>query len=161
MSKGLIEVKVTGADKVQQTILALARRIPQRIAQALQVEAELTMTEAKLLCPVVTGALRASGFVTEATVLHDDIGVLLGFGGAAAKYALAVHENPRSGKTGGWGPAGQQEIAFRYIKGRVVPIGAQRKSWSRGGQWKFLEQPVLARTQGFSARIRGYALGEF
>jgi hypothetical protein len=24
-----------------------------------------------------------------------------------------------------------------------------------------LEQPVLARTQGFSARIRGYALGEF
>jgi hypothetical protein len=144
MSKGLIEVKVTGADKVQQAVLELARRIPQRIAQALQVEAELTMTEAKLLCPVVTGALRASGFVTEATVLHDDIGVLLGFGGPAAPYALVTHENPRAGQTGG-----------------VSPQGRRYKRWSRGGQWKFLEQPVLARTQGFSARIRGYALGEF
>ena len=144
MSKGLIEVKVTGADKVQQAVLELARRIPIRIAQALQVEAELTMTEAKLLCPVVTGALRASGFVSEADVMGKDIGVLLGFGGPSAQYALATHENPRAGKTG-----------------VVSPQGRPYKRWSRGGQWKYLEQPVLARTKGFSERIRGYALGEF
>jgi hypothetical protein len=160
MSKGLIEVKVTGADKVQQTILELARRLPVKVMQALEVEANLTIEESQVLVPVMTGALKSSRFIGEPNMVGKDIGIIFGYGGAAAKYALAVHENPRSGKTGGWGPAGPQEIAFRYIKGRVVPIGAQRKNWARSGQWKYLEQPVLARTQGFCERIRGYVLGD-
>jgi hypothetical protein len=82
----------------------------------------------------------------------------MGFGGAAEKYALKVHENPRAGQTGGWGPQGPTEIAFRVIGGIVRPIGAQRKRYSTVGQWKFLEQPFLARAKGLAARIRARVL---
>ena len=42
-------------------------------------------------------------------------------------YAVALHENPRAGKTGGVFPTGQ-----------AYPPG----SWVRAGSWKFLEDPV-------------------
>jgi hypothetical protein len=43
-----------------------------------------------------------------------------------ARYAFDVHENPRSGRTGGVSPTGQ---AYRY--------------WAREGSFKYLEQPSL------------------
>lgn len=146
MSKGLIEVKVTGADKVQQSILELARRMPTRVMDALEVEANLTMEESQALVPVVTGALKSSRFVAKADMVGKDIGIVFGYGGPAAQYALAVHENPRAGKTGGVGPA---------------PRFQRYKRWSRGGQWKYLEQPVLSRAAGFCERMRGYILREY
>lgn len=131
-----MEITVTGAAEVRQKILALAAAAPQRVADALGVEAELTMTEAKKLTPVVTGALRASGFVQTPTISDRTIEVVMGFGGSASAYALSVHENPRAGQTQGFAPSGQ-----RY------------KRWSRVGQWKFLEQPFLARVSGLTDRL--------
>lgn len=74
--------------------------------------------------PVETGALRASGFVQPPDFEGKSVSVFLGYGGVAAPYALAVHENPRSGKTGG-----------------VSPSGKKYKRWAQVGQWKYLEQP--------------------
>jgi len=153
----MIECKVTGANAVEQAILELARRLPTRVGDALKTEAELTMTEAKELCPVMDGHLRGSGFVTDPIIDSREIGVILGFGGPAAPYALSVHENPRAGKTGGWSPKGWM------TKGEVTKWRGPRKykKWAKVGQWKFLEQPFLARRAGFEERIRGRVLGEF
>jgi hypothetical protein len=107
---------------------------------------EEVMAEAKgQLVPVDTGVLRASGFVMTRSLRDvppgavpspeavaamqprtvDDVAAVLGFGGPAAPYALAVHENPRSGKTGG-----------------VSPQGKRYKHFARVGQWKYLAIPV-------------------
>ncbi len=61
--------------------------------RALSQLAEETMTESKAnYCPVDTGALRASGHVKPPEVGGGNISVELGYGGAAAPYALYVHE---------------------------------------------------------------------
>lgn len=132
----MMTVTVTGADAVTQKILALVQAAPERVANALHDEAELTMTEANKLVPVVTGTLRASGYVPAATIAGRVIEQTLGFGGAASAYALITHENPRAGQTAGFSPSGQ-----RYTR------------WSRVGQWKFLEQPFLARVSGLTDRL--------
>jgi hypothetical protein len=50
---------------------------------------------------------------------------VVGYGGPAAPYALKVHENPRSGKTGG-----------------ISPRGKKYRSWATVGEWKYLEKAV-------------------
>ena len=153
-----LNVVITGTDALHQSLVALVKQIPDRLAAALYAEAELTMTEAKKLCPVDTGRLRDSGVVFPPEVKSNAVEVTMGFGGPASAYALSVHENPRAGKTGGWGPGGPREIAFRWINGRVVPIGAQRKRYSTVGQWKYLEIPFLARQAGLADRIKARIL---
>jgi hypothetical protein len=62
------------------------------VSAALGEEGEKTMTESKQECPVDTGELRASGHVDGP---HDEGGVItleLNYGGAAAPYAIYVHE---------------------------------------------------------------------
>lgn len=71
--------KVTGAKLA-------AARLAARIAT------EECMTESKLLCPVDTGNLRSTGHVQE-KVEGDKVIYELGYGGTAAPYAVAVHEN--------------------------------------------------------------------
>ena len=159
MSKGPIEVKVTGADKVQQTILALARKVPMAVGLALRDEAELTMMDAKRLAPVVTGALKSSGHVMPAEHSGGEIRVTMGFGGPTGignidgdtnkkpvSYALLVHENPRAGQTYGYSPS---DRAYQDKKGKKG-----RRRFSTVGQWKYLEQPVLARTAGLAQSLR-------
>lgn len=78
--------------------------------------------------PVETGTLRSSAHVEQPR--PDGAGlvsVTFGYGGPAAPYAWNVHENPRSGKTGGRSPSGQ-----KY------------RRWAKVGQWKYLETPFQA-----------------
>lgn len=75
--------------------------------------------------PVETGTLKSSGFVGPPDIRGGNVTVSLGYGGPAAPYALAVHENPRAGKTGG-----------------VSPSGKKYKRWSTVGGWKYLETPL-------------------
>jgi hypothetical protein len=142
----MIAVTVTGAEAVRAKLLALASAAPKRVGDALRDEAELTMREAKALTPVVTGTLRASGYVQKPSLSRGDVSVTMGFGGAASKYALAVHENPRAGHTYGFSPSG---AAY----GRRAYKGKKRIGFSRVGQWKYLEQPFLARVSGLTDRL--------
>ena len=141
-----VEITVTGAEEMRRAVIALASAVPGRVANALEAEATNVMTKAKALCPVVTGTLKGSGFVERPVVGGGEISETMGFGGAASKYALSVHENPRSGKTGGVSPSGQ-----RY--GRKAYKGKMRIGFSLVGQWKFLEQPFLASVNGLTARL--------
>ncbi len=54
--------------------------------------------------------------------------------GFSAKYAMSVHENPRSGRTRGYSPSGK-----RY----APPKGSKQIAYARSGAWKFLERPVI------------------
>ena len=59
------------------------------LADVLKAEAEAILAQSQGLVPVVTGRLRDSGFV-EASEQPAEAAV--GYGGASAPYALAVHE---------------------------------------------------------------------
>lgn len=104
----------------------------------------LIQGDAQEIVPVDQGPLRASAFTITQTLsalgsgaqptgearslaknTATEIRAVVGFGGPSAPYALKVHENPRSGKTGGIGPKGQ-----RY------------KHWAATGEWKFLHKAV-------------------
>lgn len=83
-------VQIAGLDRVLDQLANIASAMPTLAQDALTVEAELIMTEAKRRTPVLTGALRSSGVVLP---LDGEIGATLTFGGPAAPYAVYVHEN--------------------------------------------------------------------
>lgn len=114
----------------------LGEQAPVAVAEGLVAHAETVMTESKTQAPVVTGTLRASGFVAPAEIAGPEVTVTLGYGGAAAAYALPVHENPRAGHTMGFSPSGH-----KY------------RQWSRVGNWKYLEAPLNASAAALPAAI--------
>lgn len=95
------------------------------VAGTLYKEATNIMADSKEnYVPVDTGNLRSSGIVDLPKLTNNRVVVELGYGGPAAPYALAVHENPWAGNTGG-----------------VSPSGKRYRRWSQVGQWKYLEIP--------------------
>lgn len=83
---------VVGLDELQAKLKASGKRATMALAGPLSLEAELIMTKAKQLTPVDLGTLRASGVVQSPDVGPKRVVVELGFGGAAAAYALVQHE---------------------------------------------------------------------
>jgi hypothetical protein len=86
-----LDLRVRGWQTVERGLRRLARDLPTAAQQALRVEAEVEMTEAKARTPVRTGALRASGRVE--ALPGGALGVRWAFGGPAIDYAIEVHEN--------------------------------------------------------------------
>lgn len=70
-----------------------ADKVRQRIAAALNQFGEEVGTAADQVVPVDTGTLKNSRYVTPPESDGDVITVSVGYGGVAAPYALAVHEN--------------------------------------------------------------------
>lgn len=128
--------------------LATASRLTRLFATKLYTQGERIMLRSKMLVPVVTGNLRASGHVKLPVIAGTRAMVELGYGGPAARYALAVHENPRAGKTGGVSPA----------KGFIQ--GGRYKRYATSGQWKYLEQPFLEMQADVTNEIGAQVLGE-
>ena len=71
----------------------LSRKAPKAIERAVYRFAQIEMTEMKRLVPVDTGALKGSGFVEQPVRTGNKVTLTLGFGGAAADYAIPVHED--------------------------------------------------------------------
>lgn len=115
--------------------------LPNGIARGLTKWGDETMVEIKQSdVPVMDGPLRSSGVVLPIDVSGDRTTLTLGFGGPAAPYAAAVHENPRSGKTGG-----------------VSPKGKKYKRWAKVGAYKYLEGPMARRGPKIPEAIAGEA----
>ena len=89
----MIIFKMEGVEQMRQNILKVAAKFPDMVAKALYIEGQIEMTESKRRTPVATGVLRASGFVNNPVRSGRNISVTLGFGGAAEKYAVIVHED--------------------------------------------------------------------
>ena len=140
--------KITGDKELIRTLKRIEEKNHVVIASALTLEAEKIMGDSKEnFVPVDTGILKSAGIagknehVKKPVVTIRGVSVTMGYGGAASAYALSVHENPRTGKTGG-----------------VSPKGKKYKSFSTVGQWKYLETPLMNAIPEFlvnvAARVR-------
>src|SRR5262245_43092758 len=133
----MIKVTLEGTEIAQRRLQQIAGAIPSDIGAGLHEEAESIMADSKEnYVPVDSGTLRGTGHVQPPEVTASGASVTLGYGGPAAPYALAVHENPRSGKTSGTSPSGKPY-----------------KSWAKVGQWKYLEAPALQAVRGMGNRL--------
>lgn len=84
-----MKVTITGVDALLRACTLASDHGPDVAAQALYRLAEGVMTEAKVLCPVDTGALRASGHVEPPETEGTTVSVTMGFN---TEYALVQHE---------------------------------------------------------------------
>lgn len=82
---------MSGMKELKAALKAAKDDAYQATAAAVYVAANEIMTEAKQRAPVDTGTLRSSGYVTLPEP-GPNPKVELGFGGAAAQYALVQHE---------------------------------------------------------------------
>ena len=113
---------------------AFLAQIPDAVIAALYQEAEAIMTDSEEnYVPVEFGVLRDSGTVMEPEHTGTEISVSMGYGGASAAYALAVHETPSDHDPRSWRIAG--EVHFRT-----------------GGS-KYLERPFLDAANDWEDRL--------
>lgn len=133
----MIAFEFDAADVVARLGAVVEKSAPATI-EAIHRQAEAIMTRSKEeFVPVRDGILRSSGTVLPVERLPDGIvQATLQYGGASAPYAIQVHENPRSGKTGGVSPSGQSYA-----------------TWAKVGQWKYLETPFLEAQSGLVDRL--------
>lgn len=133
----VVDLKLEGDKQLQAALRAIQQGAVMAAQGALHQFAEEVIGDSKEnYVPVRTGTLRASGFV-EDQMEPQAAQVVLGFGGAASDYAIPVHENPRSGKTGG-----------------VAPDGSTYKAFARTGEWKYLETPLKLRSPQMGDALR-------
>jgi hypothetical protein len=131
---------IKGTDKLRQ---ALTSRLPdvaaRELAGALNVEAELIMTDSKTnYAPRNLGTLADSAFVEPPVRKGYTITSVLAYGGAASAYALAVHEHPSAHSPPSW--AGKSATDIR---------------WNVHGPdaTKYLERPLNAAEKGLANRL--------
>ena len=90
--------EIGDAREIRREFEGRAEDLRQALGEALWTEAEIEMTESKMLVPVDTGALRDTGKVDRLEFTPEGIEVVLKFGGLAPNgtlvdYAAAVHED--------------------------------------------------------------------
>jgi hypothetical protein len=131
---------ITGTPELRAALAKIGANAQQAAAAALYQEAEAIMGESKeKYVPVDDSPLKNSGFVKPQDIDGSDIGVTLGFGGAASAYAIAVHEHLSKYSPPSWKAA---EKAGRPVK--FSPEG-------RGP--KYLEIPFLAAGKDMAKRL--------
>ncbi len=84
---------IDGLDKLQTRLKTSEKNAVRQLGRGVFVEAQRIMTTSKRdFVPVDQGTLKASGHVDPPTVRSKTVEVVLGYGGAAAAYALVQHE---------------------------------------------------------------------
>ena len=87
-----ITARLRGSAALRRELKRRGGAAQKALARALFLEGEQIMGKSKRLVPVDTGALRASGHVQLPVIRGKKVTVVLGYGGAAAPYAVFVHE---------------------------------------------------------------------
>ena len=132
----MFKMRVTGIHRGLARVQRFEHGMKAMVGAALYREANRIMTDSKdNYVPVVNAKLRESGLVHPPVYAGSVVSVLLQYPGSGA---VAVHENPRAGRTGGLSPQGE-----RYPEG----------SYATQGGWKYLERPFFAAVPGMSQRI--------
>jgi len=135
MAKNSIKIDIKGIKEMKRLLRRAGKQMPMVLGGALFrfAEEQIASPAKNTYVPVVTGALKSSINTQLPVKLGRDIVVKIVAGGAAAPYALAVHENPRSGKTGGLSPSGK----------KYGPRPGQTRTFSTVGGFKYLETPAM------------------
>jgi hypothetical protein len=85
----LVDFSVSGVSSVFSKLQALTEEVPSALDKALYAEGLQIFRASQKLVPVKFGTLKGSGVIEGPTNGE----VFIGYGGAAASYALYVHEN--------------------------------------------------------------------
>ena len=120
----MASVKFTGLKELQRAFEQAGANAPRYAAKALYEEATEAFSISQLVVPVEYGALRSSGKVKPPEIRGTRATCEIVYGGAAADYALYVHESP--------------------------PSQAKHMAPTR---WKYLEFPVKLYAQGMGKRM--------
>ena len=152
-----VRVKLEGVEKVRKALADAGRRGPQLLGRALFLEGEAIMARSKPLVPVFEGALRASGFVKLPVIRGRSVSVTLGYGGAASRYAVFIHEGvgPAVGRPAFNPPASAfVEWTRRVLGDESLAFVVARSVGQKGFKGsKFLERPLRERSRGMATRI--------
>jgi len=133
MADGM-DVKFEGLEQLMRRLEASPTEVLRASEGALVVEAEQTMTEAKVLTPVDEGTLRSSGHVRKPTLTKDSVSVEFGFGGPAG--------------TGNTGPTNDKDVGY------AVPVHEDLTAHHNPPtQAKYLETPLNRRKARFGERF--------
>jgi hypothetical protein len=129
-------VRVKGLAPLMAAFTAAGNDAPKFAARALYEEAQEAFAISQTLVPVDMGVLRASGQVHFPVMSGTKAMVMITYGGAAAPYAIYVHEiPPNSG--GRWGTGNKHAPPTRY---------------------KYLEYPVKRYSRDMAARMTARVL---
>jgi len=86
-------VKLDGLEDFEN-FAARAETVNKALSRAMFAEATTVLNESKKIVPVDLGTLKNSGKVKKPQVGKKGVSVDITYGGAAAPYALYVHEDP-------------------------------------------------------------------
>ena len=117
------QVEVTNLKEAKRFLDVSGQKAKKAFEEVLFEIALIIFNQSQYLVPVDTGALRASGTITRRVRLKggDRIVLHITYGGPAAPYALAVHENVLS-----WHAAPTSakylEIPFNLVKPRLKKL---------------------------------------
>ena len=87
-----IEWRLTGVEALMTRLSKSRSAFHTAAAAAVFGEANDIFNESQRVVPVRFGILRSSGYVAPPVVHNDYVEATIGYGGAASKYALIVHE---------------------------------------------------------------------
>lgn len=131
-----------GDKELARKLKRLEQESADHVGRALRVEGERIMTRSKRdFVPVDLGTLRSSGTVSGPTRKGKDLTIDLSYGGAAAAYALAVHEHPSGSSPRSW-------------EGATVTFSPS----GRGP--KYLERPLMEAIPGLPQRLAAALVSE-
>ena len=89
---GSFTTSLRGEKALRDRLNAIAIALPDIMGQVMTEEAEQELTAAQARAPYLSGALRASGRVTSATITSERVSVGILFGGPTVPYARVQHE---------------------------------------------------------------------
>lgn len=93
-------LRIEGLDEVARYLGRVERGFNLTVARSLNDEANITLDATIPFTPVEFGPLRASGRTTSPSLTANTVTVNIVFGGAAAGYAIYVHERVVNHSTG-------------------------------------------------------------
>lgn len=85
-----------GTTELATRLAKAAVEAPIGLGVALYLEGQAIIADSIPITPIEFGALRSSAFVDRPEITPAGASVTIGFGGAAADYALFVHEDPNA-----------------------------------------------------------------
>jgi hypothetical protein len=91
----MAKLEIKGVSTVMKALQKIEDQVNKETGRGLYTEANFIMTKSKILTPVDTGNLRATGHVEQPKFKKNKtvIEVDMGYGGPAAGYAVYVHED--------------------------------------------------------------------
>lgn len=127
----MAKVTFTGINQLRRALDMAGPLATKALESAMMLEQEAIIAAAKERTPVDTGTLRGSGTVLAPEVSGTQVTVESGFGGAAADYAIPVHE-----RLGVHHPVGEAKFLERSFLERAprIPANLARRveaAWQR------------------------------